>query len=167
MTTAAPSGFPARVRLSWLGWVNHYFIGLVLAGLSVAALIGAASGKQLHDSGPWWIAGICATVAYPVLVSQRRRLAFTVYETLDDARENYAKVIGLIERKQWDVIASTPGSSISATVRAKWTELTWGDLVTVVFIGSRVAINSIGNPYAGPHGGATWKDRAESEVREI
>jgi hypothetical protein len=167
MTTAAETEFPARLSLSWLGWINHYFMGLTLAVLSASVLIGAASGKHLRDSSPWWIAGICATFAIHAFVTQRRRLAFTAYNTLDDAHENYAKVIALIERKQWDVVANTPGSSISAKVRANWYELTWGDLVTVVFVGSRVAINSIGNPYAGPHGSATWKSRAKSQVQEI
>jgi hypothetical protein len=167
MTTAAASVLPARLNLPWLGWVNHYSMGLIFTFLSIAALVGAGLGHHLDDPRPWLIAGACATLAIVVTAIQWRRLEFTIYETLDDARVNYVKVMMLFEKRQWDVIASIPGSSISATVRAKWNELTWGDLITVLFAGSRVAINSIGNPYVGRQGSATWKGRAESEVREI
>jgi hypothetical protein len=69
-----------------------------------------------------------------------------------------------MEGKGWQVSDRSDGEMISARVSARWTELTWGELVTVRFSGSYVAINCIGDPYAGRSGSRTDSSRAKTEM---
>jgi hypothetical protein len=86
-----------------------------------------------------------------------------VFQTRDTAAENYKRVLEVVVLNDWNISDDRAGELIAARVKAPWTALTWGELVTVQFAGSQVGINCIGDPYAGRNGSWTDTSRTKAE----
>jgi hypothetical protein len=121
-------------------------------------------GTRRHDPRLWWFSLASGLVAYGFAWIKWRRLRFTVFQTADDAVGNYEKVMGVIEAQGWLISDKREGEMIAARVRARWSDFTWGELVTVQFLGSQVAINCVGDPYAGRSGSRTDEARTKAEM---
>jgi hypothetical protein len=161
---------PTRAALRIWGWMGRYRLSFYFACISVfCSYFGIAdlvSGKK-HNPNLWWGVAISATLALFLWFAQRRRLRYTVFQTSDGAAENYRRVLDVAVSNDWTICDDRKNELIAARIKAPWTALTWGELVTVEFSGSQVCINVVGDPYAGTSGSRTDAARAKAEIDAV
>jgi hypothetical protein len=170
METVESTSLPTRAPLRPSGWVGQYTFSFFLAGISVCCIYwGVADliGGKKHPTNMWLPAILSATLATILGYARRRRLRYTVFQTLDGSAENYRKVLEVAVSSDWDICDDKKNALIAARIKAPWTALTWGELVTVQFSGSLVGINVIGDPYAGGSGSRTDAARARAEMDTV
>ena len=146
---------PTRLSLTGWDWLGHYGFPIQLPGLA-AVMVGSvlfvipSKPESAVDTASEW-SGLAALVicfmgvAALVLKRQRRVLALQHYETRQDAEENRRRLLVLAKNEAWRV-----GVADSAHVRlhvpARWSDLCWGEMVSVFLDGNCVALNSICDP---------------------
>ena len=166
MTDPTTEPLPRRVSLGVYGWISHYSLSLYLSAISIVCLYFATvdgPGQRRHDPNLLWVAVPASVVAYGFAWIRTRSLGFTILKTADGAADNYRKILEVMVEQDWRVREFRDGEMISAQVRAPWSDLTWGELITVRMHGSYVALNCVGDPYSGPSGSRTDSSRAKLE----
>ena len=170
METVEPTSLPTRAPLRASGLVGQYTFSFFLACISACCIYWGVVdliGRKTHTANMWWPAILSATLALVLGYARRQRLRYTVFQTLDGAAENYRKVLEVAVSSDWNICDDKKNKLIAARIKAPWTALTWGELVTVQFSGSQVGINVIGDPYAGGSGSRTDAARARAEMDTV
>ena len=170
MTLLQASRLPDRVPLDAYGLVCYYSLPIIagaFAFMCVYRAVIAIPDHGVHGLGEWWGALLCVLFAGGLTWALRRRLRFTVLDTAQGALENFSVIAALCEDKEWRVHRRAEGILIQARVQAQWTDFTWGELVTVMFFESKVAVNCIGDPYSPGVGSRLDSSRVAAEMKDI
>jgi len=118
-----------------------YFLGF-LAAMALVLSLTNPQGRSL-----WLLYPTCIPLALLAYWRQRRALRFRVFETSQGEEANFEAVLALARRQGWVVRASHPTRFLQASVGGfPSTMRSWGEMVTVRFMGSRVYANSICDP---------------------
>jgi len=138
------------LELQGLEKLTHYAPVLFLLSISLVGIITPVV-KPSHRSDVLpliifpLIPGILAIIAY---WWQKRVLRFRLFHTNHNSEENYNRLIQLFEKKGWTVKQRYHSQLIQATVPGF--PKSWGELVTVRFLGNDLYVNSICDPAKYP-----------------
>jgi hypothetical protein len=149
------NSLPTRLSFTGWDWLNHHSFPIQLAGL-VVVLVGCvlfvtpSTPENAIDSPSEWsglgvLVVCCLGFAALVLRRQRRVLALQQYETRQDAEENRRRLLVLAKNEGWRVSVAD-SAHIRLHVPARWSDLCWGEMVSVFLERNWVALNSICDP---------------------
>lgn len=158
-------GLPQRVELRWSERVTHYMTTFYFGALSLVFVYFLAREVTNDNLSPEWPLGAMFALGLGAIAGvsawrQWHALAFTIYSTDDDAEQNFSVVAKLAENESWAVRAAEPAKRLQLFVPRLSKEMCAARQVTVLFSGSRVAVNSIGD-VTGSRPGVTWGRNSE------
>ena len=126
---------------------KHYSIVWFFGMIAVCLFMVPLLGRHVRGNEPYFFGVIAAIIAWLANLMQRRALQYSSFATNRSAAENYKAVLAVAESKGWELIhyrndrllvMSVPGFPSSL--------LSWGERVTVEFLGTVVDVNSICDP---------------------
>lgn len=149
------SSLPTKLPVSGWTWYGHYSLPIQFAGM-VLVLVGCVlfvvPSNPEHavptsgEIGGLGLLSVCMlAVAGLVVRRQRRVLALEHYETPEDAKENFRRLIALASKEGWRISVADPGH-LRMHVPARWSDPCWGEMVSVFLERNIVALNSICDP---------------------
>jgi len=144
------SMLPLKLQLRGWDWFGHYRFPIFLAAIAVTLLYCAlfvpspVPGETGTDLAVLAILPVVASMF--IALRQRRVLGLQHYATHGDANSNFKLVVELARAEGWKPGEYQSEKFIRLHVPACWSDLCWGELVTVVFDGNDVAISSICDP---------------------
>jgi hypothetical protein len=138
------------LKLNKFEKMTHYAPVLFLLSISLAGII-TPIVKPSHRSDIFiliifpLIPGVLAIFAY---WWQKRVLRFRLFHTPHSSEENYNRVLQLFEKKGWTIKQRHHSQFVQAAVPGY--PKSWGELVTVRFLGNDLYVNSICDPAKYP-----------------
>jgi len=147
-----PSEFPLNyqnIELKGFEKFTHFsplFFVLLFPAMGIILPIFNPGGR---DMTLFWVIGLPITI--PIYLWLKRLLRYQVVHTQHGSSENYSSVRALAHERGWIIKSDRPYEFIQAAVPGfPKTMASWGELVTVAFLGGDCYINSICNPDQHP-----------------
>jgi hypothetical protein len=138
-----------HVELTGFAKFNHFApmaFTLMFPAMGIALPLIQPGGRDLTL---FWVIG--TPVAALAFWWSKRILRYQVIHTTQSTEKNYQAVLELATKLEWEIRSDRPLEFIQASVKGfPKTMASWGEMVTVAFLGGDVYINSICDPNERP-----------------
>ena len=135
-----------RLKLSGEAWFDHTLIALFasfVAGLLLIFTVATAFGFGKGTVPPPLTLGMTGLTVL-AWWAKRRELRFRRFLTEGESISNCNAVRALAESRRWEILQDDEAALLQ--IRTPMSLLSWGELLTVRFIGSEVFVNCIPFP---------------------